>query len=147
MHETSSIIEHSGTLLQNYSWIIPVLPLLSFLVIVLFTRENRKLSAGIAISAVGLVFLYSIPLLFQQIANNVTFEMKYGWMVFPTLEIQVGILIDSLTTIMLIVGFLVMLLSGFATLREFGYLTALTMAICLLSDLLLLPALLVRLRA
>ena len=85
MHETSSIIEHSGTLLQNFSWLIPLLPLCSFLVIVLFTRENRKLSAGIAISAVGLVFLYSIPLLFQQIANNVTFEMKYGWMVFPTL--------------------------------------------------------------
>ncbi len=40
-----------------------------------------------------------------------------------------------------------MLLSGFATLREFGYLTALTMAICLCTDLLLFPALLVRLRA
>ena len=52
-----------------------------------------------------------------------------------------------MTTVMLIVGFLVMLSSGFATLREFGYLTAFTMAICLLSDLVLLPALLVKLRA
>jgi predicted RND superfamily exporter protein len=52
-----------------------------------------------------------------------------------------------MTTVMLVVGFLVMLLSGFATLREFGYLTAMTMAICLLSDMVLLPALLVRLRA
>ena len=52
-----------------------------------------------------------------------------------------------MTTVMLVVGFMVMLFSGFATLREFGYLTALTMLICLLADLLLLPALLVRLRA
>ena len=52
-----------------------------------------------------------------------------------------------MTSVMLVVGFLVMLVSGFATLREFGYLTALTMAICLMTDLLLLPALLVRVRA
>jgi predicted RND superfamily exporter protein len=52
-----------------------------------------------------------------------------------------------MTSIMLIVGFLVILGSGFATLREFGYLTALTMAVCLSTDLILLPALLVRTRA
>jgi predicted RND superfamily exporter protein len=52
-----------------------------------------------------------------------------------------------MTSIMLVVGFLVIVSSGFATLREFGYLTALTMTICLCTDLILLPALLVRLRA
>jgi predicted RND superfamily exporter protein len=51
-----------------------------------------------------------------------------------------------MTSMMLVVGFLVILTSGFATLREFGYLTALTMAICLCTDLLLFPALLVRAR-
>ncbi len=48
---------------------------------------------------------------------------------------------------MLILGFLVVALSGFATLREFGLLSAGTMAICLATDLILLPALLVRTRA
>jgi hydrophobe/amphiphile efflux-3 (HAE3) family protein len=52
-----------------------------------------------------------------------------------------------MTSVMLVVGFLVLLVSGFVTLREFGYLTAMTMAICLSTDLTLLPALLVRLRA
>jgi len=52
-----------------------------------------------------------------------------------------------MTSIMLVVGFLVILASGFATLQEFGYLTAITMALCLTTDLILLPALLVRLRA
>jgi predicted RND superfamily exporter protein len=51
-----------------------------------------------------------------------------------------------MTSLMLMLGFLVVLASGFATLREFGYLTAVTMAICLAADLLLLPALLARAR-
>lgn len=49
-----------------------------------------------------------------------------------------------LTSIMLVVGFSMILISGFATLQEFGILTAFTMAVCLITDLLLLPALLVR---
>ncbi len=51
------------------------------------------------------------------------------------------------TTIMISAGFLSLLASNFVTLREFGYLTSLTMVICLLTDLLLLPALLLRTRA
>jgi predicted RND superfamily exporter protein len=52
----------------------------------------------------------------------------------------------AITSAMLVAGFCVVALSGFATLREFGLLSALTMGICLTSDLLLLPALLVRTR-
>jgi predicted RND superfamily exporter protein len=52
----------------------------------------------------------------------------------------------ALTSVMLIVGFMTLFVSGFATLREFGYLTAMTMAICLSTDLGLLPALLTRAR-
>jgi len=51
------------------------------------------------------------------------------------------------TSLMLIAGFLVLWLSEFATLREFGVLSAATMLICLAADLVLLPALLVRTRA
>jgi predicted RND superfamily exporter protein len=45
------------------------------------------------------------------------------------------------------VGFLAVALSDFATLREFGVLTAATMGLCLLADLVLLPAFLVRTRS
>jgi predicted RND superfamily exporter protein len=47
---------------------------------------------------------------------------------------------------MLAAGFAVIALSDFATLQEFGWLTAATMGLCLVTDLLLLPALLLRLR-
>jgi predicted RND superfamily exporter protein len=46
-----------------------------------------------------------------------------------------------------VIGFMVITVSGFATLREFGYLTGTTMAICMFTDLGLLPALVTRLRA
>ena len=52
----------------------------------------------------------------------------------------------TVTSIIIFAGFLSLLISNFVTLREFGYLTAMTMAICLMTDLLLMPALLVRLR-
>lgn len=48
--------------------------------------------------------------------------------------------------VMLFVGFNVMLLSEFVTLGQFGYLAAMTMAICTATDLGLLPSLLIRFR-
>ncbi|HKJ25585.1 MAG TPA: MMPL family transporter [Myxococcota bacterium] len=52
----------------------------------------------------------------------------------------------AIATAMLCVGFAVVAFSSFATLRQFGGLACVTMAICMASDLVLLPALLVRFR-
>jgi hypothetical protein len=52
----------------------------------------------------------------------------------------------ALTSLMLSAGFLVVALSGFATLRQWGLLSALTMGICVVADLVLLPAVLMRAR-
>jgi predicted RND superfamily exporter protein len=51
-----------------------------------------------------------------------------------------------ITSVMISAGFLVVAFSEFATLRQFGVLSAVTMGICLVTDLFLLPALLVRAR-
>ncbi len=50
----------------------------------------------------------------------------------------------AVTSLMLSIGFGVVALSGFATLREFGLLSATTMLLCVVADLILLPALLGR---
>jgi len=52
-----------------------------------------------------------------------------------------------ITAAMLALGFAVMGLSDFAKVQEFGWLSAATLTVCLLTDLLLLPALLIRSRA
>ena len=51
-----------------------------------------------------------------------------------------------ITSVMLFFGFMVIAFSEFATLREFGVLSAITMLLCLVTDLVVLPALLVRLK-
>ncbi len=50
----------------------------------------------------------------------------------------------ALTSLVIALGFLAVVFSEFASLREFGFLSAATMAICLCTDLVLLPALLIR---
>lgn len=50
----------------------------------------------------------------------------------------------AIAALMLTLGFLSVSVSEFATLRQFGVLTAFTMAVCAATDLLLLPAILVR---
>ena len=52
----------------------------------------------------------------------------------------------AITSLMLSAAFGTIALSEFATLREFGVLTAVTMGLCLVTDLILLPALLLRAR-
>jgi predicted RND superfamily exporter protein len=53
----------------------------------------------------------------------------------------------AITSAMLCLGFLVVTGSRFATLQAFGLLSAFTMAVCLATDLILLPAILLRTRA
>ena len=50
----------------------------------------------------------------------------------------------AIAALMLTLGFLSVSASEFATLRQFGALTAFTMVVCAVTDLLLLPAILVR---
>ncbi len=52
-----------------------------------------------------------------------------------------------ITSSMLCLGYGIVMASRFATLQEFGALSALTMLVCLATDLILLPAVLIRLRA
>lgn len=52
-----------------------------------------------------------------------------------------------ISSLMLMAGFLTITISGFATIREFGWLSALTIVICLAADLIMLPAVLVRAKA
>jgi hypothetical protein len=53
----------------------------------------------------------------------------------------------AITSFALMAGFIVVAFSSFATLRQFGLLSAATMGLCLVTDLVLLPALLHRTRA
>ncbi len=87
------------------SWLIPVLPFLAFAVIGLWLHRWPKLSAAFSILAVGVSFLLSLMVALQVFSGkpDQVFEMAVRWLSMPGLQVNMGILIDPLTAVMLIV--------------------------------------------
>ncbi|MCK4657105.1 MAG: NADH-quinone oxidoreductase subunit L, partial [candidate division Zixibacteria bacterium] len=102
----------------EYTWIIPILPALAFLIITFFTRWNEKLSAGISIGAILLGFVYSLIVLIKVLGNPEPFEISFKWLELTGFHLEIGILIDPLTAIMLMV---VCIVSSLVHIYSLGY--------------------------
>ena len=83
-------------------WVILFLPLAAAAVIALFTRSDRKASAGLSIGAVVAGFILS--LIFVG-ANGFTSlpEMSFSWLSVGNLQIDFGLHLDPLSLLMLLV--------------------------------------------
>jgi NADH:ubiquinone oxidoreductase subunit 5 (subunit L)/multisubunit Na+/H+ antiporter MnhA subunit len=61
----------------QYSWLIPTLPALAYVVIIVFTRPSKALSAGLSILTMGACFVISVGVLFDllhlEAANRVVY--------------------------------------------------------------------------
>ena len=86
-------------MLQNLSWLILLAPLLSAAVIALFTRKDAALSARISIAASAAAFAVSLLL---NVAHA-SFEVAVPWIHLGELNIDIGIRIDALSSLMLLV--------------------------------------------
>jgi len=104
-------------MLQN-AWIIPALPLLAFVLIVFFTHRHRALSAGLAIGAILGSFVYSVPILFKVLGDHGPHEFYFTWLDFGSWNLQIGLLIDPLTAVMLMV---VTIVSSCVQIYSVGY--------------------------
>lgn len=102
----------------EHTWIIPALPALAFVLITFFTRWNEKLSAGISVGAILLGFVYSVGVLIETLGNPEPFEMSFRWITLAGFHLEIGILIDSLTAIMLMV---VTIVSSLVHIYSLGY--------------------------
>jgi NADH-quinone oxidoreductase subunit L len=87
------------------SWIIPVLPFLAFACIGLILHRSPKGSAALSILAIGASFILSVLVAIKVFSGNPgqVFEMSFRWLNMPGLNVDMGILIDPLTAVMLIV--------------------------------------------
>ena len=87
------------------AWIIPVLPFLAFAGIGLILHRWPKLSAGLSILAIGGSFLLSVLVALKVFASDPgqVFEISVRWLSMPGLNVDMGIMIDPLTAVMLIV--------------------------------------------
>jgi len=93
-----------------YSWLIPFFPLLSFVLIIFFTIKKPKLSSLVSIGAVSLSFIFSCIVLITVLNNPVTSEFKIDWLNLPGFKVEAGMLIDPLTSVMLVIVSMVSLL-------------------------------------
>ena len=85
------------------AWIIPLLPLLAFVIIVFFTNRNEKASSAISIGAICSSFVLSLIVIASVLKNPVAQEFEFTWIDLPGFMIKVGMLIDPLTAVMLFV--------------------------------------------
>jgi NADH-quinone oxidoreductase subunit L len=93
---------------EDVAWIVLLLPLLSLLLVTLFTRRDPRLSALISISAVCLSFLLScgLFLLMGAAETRMALSSAVDWLNLPGsegLQIQLALLLDPLSLLMLLV--------------------------------------------
>jgi len=105
---TEPLNQSAGIL--DFSWLIALIPIVSFFVIVFFGRRLRNKGAEIGIAAVLLSLLLSIPVFFKTISNinadshYAGFERSLRWMNFGDgKSLELGVKVDGLTAVMLLV--------------------------------------------
>jgi NADH-quinone oxidoreductase subunit L len=89
--------------MTEYMWLVPLLPILSFFVIMFFGKRTGDGGAvfGIASLAIGLVM--SLIAFVQLAAGNATVEKSWTWFVIGDLEVEFGMNYDFLTAVMFVV--------------------------------------------
>src|SRR5258708_3040423 len=97
--------------MENMAWLIPVIPVIAAVIIVFFTWKLPKASCALAITAIGVSFILSILVLQSTLARGAApVQHSIPWLSFGSVEIEMGVLLDPLSSMMLIVVTLVSLL-------------------------------------
>ncbi|MEI7542434.1 MAG: NADH-quinone oxidoreductase subunit L [bacterium] len=104
--------------ISSLGLITAVLPILAFIIIIAFTKKDKMASALVSIIAVGISFLLSCFMLSQQIIAPGLHIYNIPWMYIGTVELNMGVMINQLTTIML---FVVTLVSMLVQIYSIGY--------------------------
>ena len=102
------------TFALTHAYLIPLFPALAFLIIGPFTRQEKNLSATIAITMMSLAFAFSVFVALAtvnyQITMNDPYVMKALWAQIGNVKLTMGVLIDPLAAMMLVIVTLVSLL-------------------------------------
>lgn len=104
--------------------LIALLPLLSFVLITFATKKAKRLSAGVALAAVGVSFILAVKTFIDVLSGAGAKETAFNWINIPSigsfkgLSIQMGILIDPLSSLMLVI---VTFVATLVVLYSFGY--------------------------
>nr|YP_009402400.1 NADH-plastoquinone oxidoreductase subunit 5 [Dichrostachys cinerea]APA33041.1 NADH-plastoquinone oxidoreductase subunit 5 [Dichrostachys cinerea] len=118
---------------HQFSWIIPFIPLpvpmligVGLLLFPAATKNIRRMWAFPSVLLLSIVLIFSVDLCIHQINNSSIYQYVWSWTINNDLSLEFGYLIDSLTSIMLIlittVGILVLIYSDNYMSYDEGYL-------------------------
>ncbi len=112
----------------DFAWLIPVLPLIAYVLIIFLFKGSKALSAGTAIAFMGGSLAIALAVMFAVINGGYTmdnpYEMTVNWLNlsalgdFSDLKIGMGMLLDPLSTTMMAMVSLIALL---VTIYSIGY--------------------------
>ena len=109
--------------LYQLAWVIPALPLLSFLLIAFVTKRSKGLSATVSIAAILTAFALAIAIVFRVVGSGAEIVehpaiVNINWLDIQGLKINFGTIIDPLSTMML---FVVTLVASMVQIYSVGY--------------------------
>nr|YP_009974269.1 NADH-plastoquinone oxidoreductase subunit 5 [Ptisana novoguineensis]QNH94087.1 NADH-plastoquinone oxidoreductase subunit 5 [Ptisana novoguineensis] len=119
-------------LLYKNIWIVPVCPFVASMSVGLglfffpkATKSLRRICAIVSIFLLSIAMFISFSILSQQIRGNPIHQLLWSWVFFKNISLQIGFLIDPLTSTMLVsvtsVGILVMIYSDSYMSHDQGY--------------------------
>jgi NADH-quinone oxidoreductase subunit L len=106
-------------MIMDYAWLIPLIPLIGFVVVGFFGNKFKGGGAAIAVILVLVAFALAALVSFTYLTGDLyaasqPYEASMQWLAFGKYELNFGIYIDSLTCVM-------MLFSSFISLMIFVY--------------------------
>lgn len=93
------------TMMEN-AWIIPLFPLLSFLILLLFGKRLKEASTYVGIILTFLSLLFSIVVLFERFTGS-NYVAKADWLTIGDLHLTAGFEVNQLNALMLFIVSLV----------------------------------------
>lgn len=97
--------------------IIPLLPLISFVILIFFGYKLKEKSAYLSVFAILLSFIMSVLVLMQSIMGE-SVDINFLWMVLANANISIGYAVDSLSAVML---FVVSFVASLVQIYSIGY--------------------------
>lgn len=88
------------------AWLIPLFPLLSFLILLLFGKRLKEASAYVGILTTLTAFVFSIVVLFERFSEP-TYITKFNWLTIGDLHLTAGFEVNQLNALMLVIVSLV----------------------------------------
>lgn len=101
----------------SFAWLIPLFPLLSFLVLILSGKKLKTVSGYLASLLTGISFIFTLGVI-ADLRSVTEYEATWTWLTIGTTDIQAGVWLNPLNGLML---FIVSFVSLLVHIYSLGY--------------------------